>query len=378
MSRPAVGSSAPHAVDHQKAVELADRRNPPRQAARRQLRRRGGGEIGVQAWLVGGFERRRAGCREKPRKIAKVVAIGGERQPRGAALGREHFEKRLEMPRKAGRRTAAPPGPALGSLREARIRQRPSRPAPTAPAGSTRRERPPRRARPIRRSTTTPMVSFPMPRLACPLAGCFRPNSPGRTGLPIDDPAARYASTLSGMPRKRAAPAERIGVETDAARNGTASLGDAALCPVPDDRPRRADGRRQDQDRPPPRDAARVCRSSIRIRRSRPPPARPIEEIFANRGERVFRDGERRVIARLLAKPVHVLATGGGAFMDPATRAVDRGGAACRSGCAPISTCWCSGCRAAADRPLLKAGDPRGDPGRADRAALPDLCRGRS
>ena len=47
-----------------------------------------------------------------------------------------------------------------------------------------------------------------------------------------------------------------------------------------------------------------------------------IEEIFANRGERVFRDGERRVITRLLAQPVHVLATGGGAFMDKTTRAV--------------------------------------------------------
>jgi shikimate kinase len=46
-----------------------------------------------------------------------------------------------------------------------------------------------------------------------------------------------------------------------------------------------------------------------------------IEEIFRNRGEPVFRDGERRVIARLLTRPVHVLATGGGAFMDPATRA---------------------------------------------------------
>jgi shikimate kinase len=45
-----------------------------------------------------------------------------------------------------------------------------------------------------------------------------------------------------------------------------------------------------------------------------------IEEIFANRGECVFRAGERRVIARLLAQPVHVLATGGGAFMDPSTR----------------------------------------------------------
>jgi shikimate kinase len=46
-----------------------------------------------------------------------------------------------------------------------------------------------------------------------------------------------------------------------------------------------------------------------------------IEEIFANRGEQTFRDGERRVIVRLLAQPVHVLGTGGGAFMDPVTRA---------------------------------------------------------
>ena len=45
-----------------------------------------------------------------------------------------------------------------------------------------------------------------------------------------------------------------------------------------------------------------------------------VEEIFKNRGEQAFRDGERRVIARLLAQPVHVLATGGGAFIDPATR----------------------------------------------------------
>ena len=47
-----------------------------------------------------------------------------------------------------------------------------------------------------------------------------------------------------------------------------------------------------------------------------------IDEIFRHRGEAVFRDGEHRVIARLLMQPPHVLATGGGAFMDPATRAV--------------------------------------------------------
>jgi len=46
-----------------------------------------------------------------------------------------------------------------------------------------------------------------------------------------------------------------------------------------------------------------------------------IAEIFARDGEAVFRAGERRIIARLLDGPVQVLATGGGAFMDPATRA---------------------------------------------------------
>jgi shikimate kinase len=49
-----------------------------------------------------------------------------------------------------------------------------------------------------------------------------------------------------------------------------------------------------------------------------------IAEIFARHGEANFRDGERRVIARLLDNPVHVLATGGGAFMDPRTRALIR------------------------------------------------------
>jgi len=83
-----------------------------------------------------------------------------------------------------------------------------------------------------------------------------------------------------------------------------------------------------------------------------------IEEIFANRGERVFRDGERRVIARLLAQPVHVLATGGGAFMDEATRyMIERRGV----------SLWLraeldvlvSRVSRRSNRPLLKSGDPR-------------------
>ena len=49
---------------------------------------------------------------------------------------------------------------------------------------------------------------------------------------------------------------------------------------------------------------------------------RSISDIFAQLGEPAFRDGERRVIARLLDGPPHVLATGGGAFMNPETRAL--------------------------------------------------------
>jgi shikimate kinase len=85
-----------------------------------------------------------------------------------------------------------------------------------------------------------------------------------------------------------------------------------------------------------------------------------IADIFAREGEEGFRAGERRVVARLLdTEPVHVLATGGGAFMDPDTRALisDKG----------ISL-WL---RANLDvlfervsrrshRPLLKTADPKG------------------
>lgn len=47
-----------------------------------------------------------------------------------------------------------------------------------------------------------------------------------------------------------------------------------------------------------------------------------IPEIFEQFGEPYFRDGERRVIARLIEEGHGVIATGGGAFVDPATRAL--------------------------------------------------------
>ena len=68
-----------------------------------------------------------------------------------------------------------------------------------------------------------------------------------------------------------------------------------------------------------------------------------IPEIFATYGEDYFRDGERRVIARLVSGPDHriVLATGGGAFSNPDTRALilDR---AVIAGSTAISIHWWS------------------------------------
>jgi len=49
-----------------------------------------------------------------------------------------------------------------------------------------------------------------------------------------------------------------------------------------------------------------------------------VSEIFESQGEEYFRDGERRVIARLLAGEQKVLATGGGAFVDAETRELVR------------------------------------------------------
>lgn len=43
-------------------------------------------------------------------------------------------------------------------------------------------------------------------------------------------------------------------------------------------------------------------------------------EVFERYGEQDFRDGERRLVARLIEGDVRVIATGGGAFVDPRTR----------------------------------------------------------
>jgi shikimate kinase len=54
---------------------------------------------------------------------------------------------------------------------------------------------------------------------------------------------------------------------------------------------------------------------------------RSVSEIFEDFGEAAFREGERKVIARLLDQPPMVLALGGGAFIDPETRSRIKDGA---------------------------------------------------
>ena len=48
----------------------------------------------------------------------------------------------------------------------------------------------------------------------------------------------------------------------------------------------------------------------------------PTAELFERYGEHDFRDGERRLVARLVEGEVRVIATGGGAFNDPRTREI--------------------------------------------------------
>jgi shikimate kinase len=83
-----------------------------------------------------------------------------------------------------------------------------------------------------------------------------------------------------------------------------------------------------------------------------------ISDIFERLGEQSFRDGERRVIARLLDDSPIVLATGGGAFMDPDTRALIAAKGISIWLRADIDTLVRRTSRRE-DRPLLKNGDPR-------------------
>lgn len=82
-----------------------------------------------------------------------------------------------------------------------------------------------------------------------------------------------------------------------------------------------------------------------------------IAEIFADHGEAYFREGERRVIQRLIRNGAQVLATGGGAYMNEETRAriQDHGISIWLKASLPLLM---KRVLKRQDRPLLKTGDP--------------------
>jgi shikimate kinase/3-dehydroquinate synthase len=82
-----------------------------------------------------------------------------------------------------------------------------------------------------------------------------------------------------------------------------------------------------------------------------------ISEIFARHGELYFRDGERRVMARLLDEGPRVIATGGGAFLNDETRArIARNGISVWLKADP-DVLW-RRVRKRSHRPLLQGADP--------------------
>lgn len=83
-----------------------------------------------------------------------------------------------------------------------------------------------------------------------------------------------------------------------------------------------------------------------------------IPEIFEQRGEAEFRAGEMRVITRLLKEKNLVLATGGGAFANPETRALVKAEAVSVWLKADIDVLFERVSRRS-NRPLLKTADPR-------------------
>jgi shikimate kinase len=95
-----------------------------------------------------------------------------------------------------------------------------------------------------------------------------------------------------------------------------------------------------------------------------------IPDIFENHGEPHFRDGEARVIARLLESGPVVLATGGGAFMREETRARIMDKAVSIWLKADVDTIM-KRVKRRADRPLLQTADPTATVGRLIREREP-------
>src|ERR687883_414673 len=198
------------------------------------------------------------------------------------------------------------------------------------------------------RTTMRTIAAFPIPPLVC--------HAP-KPAAPVGEGATRYASTLTACPAK-----ERRGMQRSTAKVQTQQRA-RADAPVADFVPKRTivlvglmgAGKTNIGRRLATRLNLPFFDSDSEIEAAA---GETIEKIFRNRGEAVFRDGERRVIARLLGQPIHVLATGGGAFMDPVTREdISRRGVSVWLR-ADLETLLARVSRRS-NRPLLKQGSPR-------------------
>ena len=85
----------------------------------------------------------------------------------------------------------------------------------------------------------------------------------------------------------------------------------------------------------------------------------PAGELFERYGEADYRDGERRLVARLIDGQIRIIATGGGVFVDPRTRELLKERAITVWLDAPVDVLAVRTARRDT-RPLLRTQDPKG------------------
>ena len=100
----------------------------------------------------------------------------------------------------------------------------------------------------------------------------------------------------------------------------------------------------------------------------------PAGEVFERFGEVSFRDGERRLVARLIEGPVRVIATGGGAFIDDDTRRLLNDRAITVWLDAPVELLVERTARRPGTRPMLNGGNRTEIMGRLDEVRRPSYA----
>ena len=260
--------------------------------------------------------RRAVAGRRPPRSAARPrratapwAAAGPAWAHRPGGRGRRRASPR---PARSGRtgappRAAAPPWPATGPARPGR-RNRPRRPRPRRRPGRARARPGSLRRRPGRGRRRSACSARPTRSTAIISRKASAPGAPLMRARSLAQAATPRAKRLTDHERAPTRTSE--------------SMTERPALDRTNHRPRRPDGRGQN-----PASAAgwprrSACPSATPTPRSRRPPAARSPTSSPSWARPSSATGERRVIARLLDEPPHVLATGGGAFVEPETRAL--------------------------------------------------------